>query len=76
MHLSAIRPLASMLPRQIFNDQHEAFRETVRKFYEKEVIPHTENMNSNSMSIVCSGIKPVNLAFSVPRCLKLMAVLR
>jgi len=42
MHLSAIRPLASMLPRQIFNDQHEAFRETVRKFYEKEVIPHTE----------------------------------
>jgi len=42
MHSSAIRPLASMLPRQIFNDQHEAFRETVRKFYEKEVIPHTE----------------------------------
>ncbi|WP_286965066.1 MULTISPECIES: acyl-CoA dehydrogenase family protein [Acinetobacter] len=42
MHSSAIRPLASMLPRQIFNDQYEAFRETVRKFYEKEVIPHTE----------------------------------
>lgn len=42
MHSSAIRPLASMLPRQLFNDQHEAFRETVRKFYEKEVIPYTE----------------------------------
>lgn len=42
MHSSAIRPLASMLPRQLFNDEHEAFRETVRKFYEKEVIPHTE----------------------------------
>lgn len=42
MHSSAIRPLASMLPRQLFNDQHEAFREMVRKFYEKEVIPHTE----------------------------------
>lgn len=42
MHSSAIRPLTSMLPRQLFNDQHEAFRETVRKFYEKEVIPHTE----------------------------------
>ncbi|MEK5757986.1 acyl-CoA dehydrogenase family protein [Acinetobacter variabilis] len=42
MHSSAIRPFASMLPRQLFNDEHEAFRETVRKFYEKEVIPHTE----------------------------------
>ena len=42
MHSSAIRPLASMLPRQLFNDEHEAFRETIRKFYEKEVIPHTE----------------------------------
>lgn len=42
MHSSAIRPLASMLPRQLFNDEHEAFREMVRKFYEKEVIPHTE----------------------------------
>ncbi|WP_312332626.1 acyl-CoA dehydrogenase family protein [Acinetobacter variabilis] len=42
MHSSAIRPLASMLPRQLFNDKHEAFRETIRKFYEKEVIPHTE----------------------------------
>lgn len=42
MHSSAIPPLASMLPRQLFNDEHEAFREMVRKFYEKEVIPHTE----------------------------------
>jgi len=42
MHSSAIRPFASMLPRQLFNDEHEAFRETVRKFYEKEVTPHTE----------------------------------
>lgn len=42
MHSSAIRPLASMLPRQLFNDEHEAFREMVHKFYEKEVIPHTE----------------------------------
>jgi len=42
MHSSTIRPLASILPRQLFNDEHEAFRETVRKFYEKKVIPHTE----------------------------------
>ncbi|KCX39289.1 acyl-CoA dehydrogenase, N-terminal domain protein [Acinetobacter sp. 263903-1] len=31
-----------MLPRNLFNSDHDAFRETVRKFYEKEVIPYTE----------------------------------
>lgn len=42
MQSAAIRPLTPMLPRQLFTAEHEAFRETVRKFYEKEVIPHTE----------------------------------
>ena len=41
MQSSAIRPLANMLPRNLFTAEHEAFRETVRKFYEKEVIPNT-----------------------------------
>lgn len=43
MQSAAIRPLAPMLPRQLFSTEHDAFRETVRKFYEKEVIPHTEH---------------------------------
>jgi len=42
MQSAAIRPLAPMLPRNLFNSDHDAFRETVRKFYEKEVIPYTE----------------------------------
>src|SRR5690554_6203415 len=42
MQSAAIRPLAPMLPRQLFTAEHEAFRQTVRKFYEKEVIPHSE----------------------------------
>ncbi len=42
MQSAAIRPLPAMLPRTLFNEEHAAFRETVRKFYEKEVIPHTE----------------------------------
>ena len=46
MQSAAIRPLASMLPRQLFTTEHDAFRETVRKFYEKEVIPHTERYES------------------------------
>lgn len=46
MQSAAIRPLAPMLPRQLFTTEHEAFRETVRKFYEKEVIPHTERYES------------------------------
>ncbi len=31
-----------MLPRKLFNADHEAFRDTVRKFYEKEVVPNIE----------------------------------
>ena len=42
MQSAAIRPLTPMLPRQLFTAEHEVFRETVRKFYEKEVIPYTE----------------------------------
>ncbi|MHA3891691.1 acyl-CoA dehydrogenase family protein [Acinetobacter sp. GXMZU3951] len=42
MQSAAIRPLAHMLPRQLFNSEHEAFRDTVRKFYLQEVIPNTE----------------------------------
>ena len=46
MQSAAIRPLAPMLPCQLFSTEHDAFRETVRKFYEKEVIPYTERYES------------------------------
>lgn len=42
MQSGAIRPLANMLSRKLFNAEHEAFRDTVRKFYEKEVVPNIE----------------------------------
>lgn len=42
MQSGAIRPLTNMLPRKLFSEEHDAFRETVRKFYEKEVIPNIE----------------------------------
>ncbi|TCB48607.1 acyl-CoA dehydrogenase [Acinetobacter sp. ANC 4779] len=42
MQSAAIRPLANMLARNLFTAEHEAFRETVRKFYEKEVVPNIE----------------------------------
>lgn len=42
MQSGAIRPIANMLPRNLFTAEHEAFRETVRKFYEKEVVPNVE----------------------------------
>ncbi|WP_407304841.1 acyl-CoA dehydrogenase family protein [Acinetobacter sp.] len=42
MQSAAIRPIANMLARNLFTAEHEAFRETVRKFYEKEVVPHIE----------------------------------
>ncbi|HRB56826.1 acyl-CoA dehydrogenase family protein [Acinetobacter johnsonii] len=42
MQSGTIRPLHNMLPRNLFNAEHEAFRETVRKFYAKEVVPNIE----------------------------------
>lgn len=42
MQSGAIRPLPNMLPRKLFSEEHEAFRDTVRKFYEKEVVPNIE----------------------------------
>ncbi|MCO8087399.1 acyl-CoA dehydrogenase family protein [Acinetobacter indicus] len=42
MQSAAIRPLNNMLPRKLFQSEHEVFRDTVRKFYEKEVLPNTE----------------------------------
>lgn len=42
MQSGAIRPIANMLPRNLFTAEHEVFRETVRKFYEKEVVPNIE----------------------------------
>ncbi len=49
-----------MLPRHLFNEEHEAFRETVRKFYEKEVVPNIENMKNNNMLTEIFGIKLVH----------------
>ena len=40
MQSGAIRPIPNMLPRKLLNEEHEAFRDTVRKFYEKEVVPN------------------------------------
>ncbi len=42
MQSGPIRPLANMLPRDLFTSEHTDFRETVRKFYAKEVVPNTE----------------------------------
>ncbi|WP_353144493.1 acyl-CoA dehydrogenase family protein [Acinetobacter pragensis] len=42
MQSGAIRPIPNMLPRKLFNEEHQAFRDTVRKFYEKEVVPNIE----------------------------------
>lgn len=42
MSEGAIRPIANMLPRNLFSAEHDAFRDTVRRFYEKEVVPNIE----------------------------------
>ncbi len=41
MHVSPT-PVAPMIPRTLFNEDHEAFRKTVRRFFEEEIAPHHE----------------------------------
>lgn len=36
------RPVAPMIPRTLFNEDHEAFRATVRRFFETEIAPFHE----------------------------------
>ncbi len=60
MQSGAIRPIPNMLPRHLFNEEHEAFRETVRKFYEKEVVQNTEKYENNNMWTEIFGIKLVH----------------
>ncbi|MDI1300561.1 MAG: acyl-CoA dehydrogenase family protein [bacterium] len=40
--MSAPTPVAPMMPRTLFNEDHEAFRKTVRRFFEEEIAPHHE----------------------------------
>ena len=36
------KPVAPMMPRTLFNEDHEAFRATARRFFETEIAPHHE----------------------------------
>jgi len=37
-----IRPIDTLIPRTLFNAEHEAFRTTARRFFEQEVVPNME----------------------------------
>ena len=40
------RPVAPMVPRTLFNEDHEAFRDTVRRFFETEIGPYHRKWES------------------------------
>jgi len=40
--VNLIRPLAPMTPRNLYSAEHEAFRDTARRFFETEMAPHQE----------------------------------
>ena len=42
MSFNSPKPVAPMIPRTLFNEDHEAFRVTVRRFFETEVAPYHE----------------------------------
>lgn len=37
-----VRPLPPMLPSKLYTAEHDAFRDTARRFFETEIAPHTE----------------------------------
>lgn len=43
---SYARPLDSMLTRDLYNEEHEAFRATARRFFETETAPYQEKWSS------------------------------
>ncbi|WP_173911306.1 acyl-CoA dehydrogenase family protein [Acinetobacter sp. Marseille-Q1618] len=40
--LNIPKPIPSMLPRTLFNEEHEQFRQTARRFFETEIAPYRE----------------------------------
>ena len=38
-----------MLPRPMFTEEHEMFREQVRRFAEKEIVPHHDQWEKDGM---------------------------
>lgn len=40
--VNLIRPLPPMIPRNLYSEEHEAFRDTARRFFETEIAPHHE----------------------------------
>lgn len=40
--VNLIRPLPPMTPRNLYSAEHEAFRDTARRFFETEMAPHQE----------------------------------
>lgn len=42
MSANLIRPLPPMIPRQLYSAEHEAFRDTARRFFETEIAPFHE----------------------------------
>ena len=40
--VNLIRPLPPMTPSKLYNAEHEAFRDTARRFFETEMAPHQE----------------------------------
>ena len=43
--VNLIRPLPPMTPSKLYNAEHEAFRDTARRFFETEMAPHQEKFS-------------------------------
>lgn len=64
VHIPA--PLAPMIPRTLFTEDHEAFRATVRRFMEEEVAPHRERWEEQQCVDRSTWEKAGQLGFLCP----------
>lgn len=69
MQSGTIRPIPNMLPRNLFNAEHDAFRDSARKFYEKEVVPNIAKYEQQQHVDRSLWRKAGALACSAARCL-------
>lgn len=60
MQSGAIRPIPNMLPRHLFNEEHEAFRKRYVNSMRKKLYLILKNMKNNNMLTEIFGIKLVH----------------
>lgn len=64
------QPVPPMMPRTLFNADHEQFRQTARRFLKQKLHHFMKNGQNSNIWIEICGIEQVSSVYCVARCLK------